>query len=108
MIESGPNCRGYYENGPHELSQHFLDALGSIDPARKCAGAFKGKLLLMQGDCDKSITVEESDRYVRAAREANIETTVHLLHDADHSYATVAHFTTVSSTVTSWVKERFV
>ena len=50
MIESGPNCRGYYENGPHELSQHFLDALGSIDPARKCAGAFKGKLLLMQGD----------------------------------------------------------
>ncbi|MGA3051053.1 MAG: alpha/beta fold hydrolase [Chitinispirillaceae bacterium] len=108
MIESGPNLRGFYENGPHELNPQFLDGLRDIDPARSLAGAFRGKLLLIQGDCDKSIAVEESERYVRAARAANIETTMHVLRDADHSYSTVAHFTAVCSTVTSWVKERFV
>jgi alpha-beta hydrolase superfamily lysophospholipase len=108
MLESGPNRSGYYENGPHELSPHFLDGLTDIDPAARLAGVFKGSLLLMQGDCDKSIAVSESDRYVHAARAAKIETAAHVLHDADHSYSTVAHATAVCSTVTSWVKERFV
>jgi alpha-beta hydrolase superfamily lysophospholipase len=108
MIEGGPNERGFYENGPYEISPQFLDGLRDVDPAQRLAGEFTGKLLLMQGDCDKSIAVEESDRYVRAARAADIETTVHVLRDADHSYSTVAHFSAVCSTVTSWVKERFV
>jgi hypothetical protein len=107
MIESGPNKQGFYENGPHELSPQFLDGLCEDDPAERLAGSFTGKLLLMQGDCDKSIAVEESDRYARAARRAGIETTVLVLRNADHSYSTVAHTATVCSTVTSWVKERF-
>jgi alpha-beta hydrolase superfamily lysophospholipase len=108
MLECGPNKQGFYENGPHELSPQFLDGLCDNDPAERLAGSFKGKFLLMQGDSDKSIAVAESDRYARAARGANIETTVHVLRDADHSYSTVAHTATVCSTVTSWVKERFV
>ena len=108
MIDTGPNRNGYYENGPHEMSPRFLDGLRGIDPAALFAKRFKGELLLIQGDADASIPVSESGRFVDAARAAGIETASHILAGADHSYSTVAHFTAVCFTVTSWVKDRFV
>lgn len=107
MMAAGPNSRGFYENGPHELNPRFLDGLEGIDPPALLATTFKGKLLLMQGGRDQSISVAESNRYVEAARAAGIETVARVLDNADHCYSTVADFTTVCSTVSAWVGERF-
>ena len=107
IMEAGTNARGFYENGPHEMALGFLDGLRKADPVAVVAAEFHGKLLLVQGDCDTSISVAESGRYVNAAREAGIETVYHILKSADHNYSSVSHFQTISSTVTAWAKERF-
>ena len=107
IMDAGPNSSGYYENGPHEMALPFLDSLKTVDPVEVMSRRFRGRLLLIQGDRDASIPVAESGRYVHAARKAGIDTAYYILKNADHTYATVSHFKTVCSTVTSWVKERF-
>jgi pimeloyl-ACP methyl ester carboxylesterase len=107
IMKAGPNADGLFENGPHEMALAFLDGLKSIDPVAAVSGHFKGKLLLFQGDCDESITVGESARYVHESLKAGIETTYHVIRNADHNFSTVSHFKTLCSTITSWVKERF-
>lgn len=107
MIDAGPNSDGLYENGPHEMSLAFLDGLKSIDPVTAVTDHFRGKMLLVQGDSDTSIAVSESARYVNEALKAGIETSYHIFINADHNFSTVQHFTTLCSTITSWVKERF-
>jgi acetyl esterase/lipase len=107
IMEAGPNVRGFFENGPHEMSHEFLDGLKCVDPVAVTAAAFRGKLLLIQGDSDDSITVAESGRYAHAAGEAGIETEYHILKSADHNYSSVSHIQTICSTVASWAKERF-
>jgi uncharacterized protein len=107
IMEAGPNANGYYENGPHEMAHAYLDGLKNVDPVAALADNFQGKLLLIQGDCDTSISVEESGRYVHGAHKAGIETTYHLLKGADHNYGSVSHFQTICSTLTGWAKERF-
>jgi dipeptidyl aminopeptidase/acylaminoacyl peptidase len=61
----------------------------------------------MQGDADPSIPIEESKRYVNAARTAGIETAYHILKNADHNFSSVSHFNTIFKVTTSWAKERF-
>ncbi|MBN2188868.1 MAG: alpha/beta fold hydrolase [Chitinispirillaceae bacterium] len=107
IMKAGPNAGGFFENGPHEMALAFLDGLKSIDPVAAVAGHFKGKLLLFQGNCDESITVVESARYVHESLKAGIETTYHVIRNADHNFSAVSHFKTLCSTSTSWIKERF-
>ena len=107
IMNAGPNADGLYENGPHEMALAFLDGLKSIDPVTAVTENFKGTMLLIQGDRDTSIAVDESARYVNEALKAGIETSYHVLKNADHNYSTVSHVKTLCSTVTSWAKERF-
>jgi uncharacterized protein len=107
ILDAGPNARGYFENGPHEMALAFLEGLKSVDPVSSLIQGFHGKLLLMQGDADDSISVNESRTYVHAAMKSGIETEYHILKNADHNYSTVAHFEKICSTVTSWAKELF-
>lgn len=107
IMNAGPNKNGFYENGPHEMAMPFVEGLKSIDPVAEMAASFHGSLLLLQGDGDASISVGESKRYVDAARRAGIETSYHVLKNADHNFASVSFFDTVFSTTTSWAKERF-
>jgi uncharacterized protein len=106
-LKAGPNPDGLYENGPHEMALAFLDGLKSIDPVSAVTGHFKGPLLLIQGDSDASISVGESAGYVQGAEKSGIETSYHVLKNADHNFSTVPLFKVLCSTVTSWVKERF-
>jgi uncharacterized protein len=107
IMDAGPNTNGFFENGPHEMAMAFLDGLKSIDPVATVARQFRGKLLLIQGDNDTSISVNESGQYVRAAQGAGIETRYLILRNADHNYSTVSIFKAICSTVTDWAKERF-
>lgn len=107
ILEAGPNKHGYYENGPHEMALPFMEELKSVDPVGEFAVSFRGPLLLMQGDGDMSISVRESKRYVDAALKAGIETSYHILKNADHNFSTVSYFNAVFSTTTSWARERF-
>jgi uncharacterized protein len=105
IINAGPNASGCYENGPHEMSLSFIDGLKDIDPPGILAQQFRGSLLLMQGDADASIAIEESIRYVDAARSAGIETGYYILKGADHNFSTVSHFSEVNRRVAEWAKE---
>jgi uncharacterized protein len=107
IMDAGPNARGYYENGPHEMTLAFLDGLKSVDPIASLIQGFHGRLLLIQGDADASIAVNESRTYVHAAMEKGIETAYHILKNADHNYSAVTHFEKICSSVTSWAKELF-
>jgi uncharacterized protein len=107
IMNAGPNKNGFYENGPHEMALPFLDGLKSIDPVAEMATSFHGSLLLLQGDSDASISVGESKRYADAARRAGIETSYHVLKNADHNFSSVSFFDTVFATTISWAKERF-
>ena len=107
LLEAGPNATGFYENGPHEMSLTFLDRLHGFDPAVEFADTYTGRLLLLQGDNDLSISVDESYRYIAFAEEASIPCDYHVLAGADHNYSRVADVRTVISTTVSWVKEHF-
>ncbi|MBN1130359.1 MAG: alpha/beta fold hydrolase [Chitinispirillaceae bacterium] len=104
LINAGPNAAGFYENGPHEISRPFIDSLKNIDPPALLAGSFRGRLLLIQGDADASISVAESARYVEATGAADIETGYYILKNADHNFSTVSHMREAVSRVTTWVK----
>lgn len=105
LLEAGPNATGFYENGPHEMSLTFLDGLQGFDPAREFATGFTGKLLLLQGERDLSISVDESYRYITAAQQAKIPCSYHALPGADHNFSRVADVRTVVTTIVSWTKE---
>ena len=105
LLEAGPNATGYYENGPHEMSLTFLDCLRGFDPAAELAASYAGRLLLLQGDSDPSISVDESYRYIRSAEQASIPCTYHVLSGADHNFSRVADVRTVVTTIVSWTKE---
>ena len=107
LIKAGPNADGLYENGPHEMSMTFLDTLQRIDPIAALDSGFKGKLLLIQGNADVSISPEESKRYCSWAQKAGIENSCHLLEQADHNYSTVSHVKTLCQITGTWLKERF-
>ncbi len=107
LIEAGANSEGLYENGPHEMSIEFLDALRGFDPVELCCSTYKGKILLLQGDQDLSISVDESKRYIISAEKTGIDTEYHVLEGADHNFSKVSYVKTVISTVCDWTKEHF-
>jgi len=107
LLDAGPNPSGYYENGPHEMSISFLDSLKGFDPVTECMAHFRGSLLLFQGDRDPSIAIDESRRYVDAAREASLPVGYHLIEGSDHNFSRVSDVATVITTVTTWIKELF-
>jgi pimeloyl-ACP methyl ester carboxylesterase len=107
LLEAGPNRKGFYENGPHEMSLTFLNRMLGFDPVQELVSSFTGKLLLIHGDRDPSISVDESYRYIAAARAASIPADYHLLPGADHNYSRVTDVATVIETSLSWIKEHF-
>ena len=89
------------------MSISFLDGLLGIDPAEELISSFTGKLLLLQGDNDQSISVDESHRYIAKASEARFSADYAVLQGADHNYTRVADVAAVTDAIVSWVKEHF-
>ncbi len=107
LIESGANSDGYYENGPHEMSIGFLDSLLGIDPVESLCSEFRGNLLLIQGDKDESISVEESGRYVKRAKVSGITAEHHIVNGADHNFSKVPFVKILCRTIHKWAQEHF-
>lgn len=105
LIRRGVNAEGYYENGPFKMSIGFLDALREIHPVSEMERSFQGRLLLIQGDADPSISVDESASYVQAAQRAGIDSRYHVLKGSDHNFSSVSGHHFICSTVTAWIKE---
>lgn len=106
LIESGPNAEGFYEYGPHEMRASFMNYL-KIDPVKSLCDSFRGPLLLVHGSEDKSISVEESGRYISEARKIGIDSQYHILQGADHNFSRVSDVRLLCNTVTNWAKEHF-
>jgi pimeloyl-ACP methyl ester carboxylesterase len=107
LLDAGANCDGLYENGPHEMSLSFLDTLRGFNPVEIFATTFQGRLLLLQGDQDLSISVDESMQYKMSAERNGIDTQYQVIEGADHNYSKVSYVKMVTSTVCDWTKEHF-
>lgn len=105
IIESGPNSEGYYEHGPHEMDSSFASFLLEINPVETLCKNLKGALLLIQGDSDESISVEESAIYITEARKFGIDCEYHVLNGADHNFFRVSDVKLLCRTVIKWAKE---
>ncbi len=105
IIESGPNSEGYYEHGPHEMDSSFAASLLESKPVETLCKDLKGDLLLIQGDSDKSIPVEESAVYVSEARKCGINCEYHIFNGADHNFSRVSDVKLLCKTVNEWAKE---
>lgn len=105
IIESGPNSEGYYEHGPHEMDSSFACFLLEINPVETLSKNLKGALLLIQGDSDESISVEESAIYITEARKFGIDCEYHVLNGADHNFFRVSDVKLLCRTVIKWAKE---
>ncbi len=106
IVESGPNAEGYYEHGPHEMDASFASYLLEIDPVEALCKNSEGPLLLIQGDNDKSISVEESASYITAANRSGIDSEYHIFKGADHNFSRVSDVKMLCRTVINWAKER--
>lgn len=107
LLDAGANSDGLYENGPHEMSLKFLDGLRGFNPVTMCADTFKGSMLLIQGDQDQSIAVNESIQYKNSAEKTGVDVTYLPIEGADHNYSKVSYVKLVTSTVCDWTKEHF-
>jgi hypothetical protein len=105
VIAAGLNARGFYENGPHEMSLAFVDDLKSKNPVVALDG-YTGPLIVFQGECDASITPQESGRYTAWAQSSGVNAQYHLVKGNDHNFLTVAGTDFLCSTLCSWMKER--
>lgn len=106
LIESGPNSSGYYEHGPHEMDLSFANYLMELNPVETLCKNLSGPLLLIQGDEDKSISVEESIRYITEARKSGIDSTHFIIKGADHNFSRVSDSKMLCRTVINWAKEQ--
>lgn len=107
LLDAGPNTTGFYEKGPHEMSISFLESLVGFDPVKELTALYTGPLLLIQGDNDLSIPVEESYRYILEAEGTSISTDYHLLKNTDHNFSHVTDVKTVITMTIAWLKEHF-
>jgi alpha-beta hydrolase superfamily lysophospholipase len=107
VIAGGPNKNGFFELGPHEMSNAFLDDLKSANPLRALAGSFHGAMLIFHGKADQRVRPLESEAFVRCAHDNAIAVEHHLLHEADHRFSTVSARAEICATMATWIKERF-
>ncbi len=107
LMKSDPNNSGYIEYGPHEMSISAIKSLSTIDPVKTLAHNFKGKLLLIQGDNDLSIPIDESRSYIESAHKAGIITDYQLLNGTDHNFSRVIDVKKLCQIILSWTRERF-
>lgn len=108
IISRGPNHNGFYENGPHEMGLNFLTALEGVDPVVAMQTGFKGRLLLLQGDADPSVSVAESGRYGEGAAQSDIPVRIRIFNGVDHNFTTVDSTRTICSIIPAWIMENFV
>ncbi len=96
---------GLIEFGPHEMNTEAFSRLLQVDPLDSIAKYFRGDLLLIHGDTDSSVPVENSLNYVDCAKQAGISTTYHQLKGTDHNFSRVSDVKILCQVILSWAKE---
>jgi len=104
VLAAGRNRRGFYENGPHEMSLSFVDDLKRCDPLSALSG-FAGRMIVFQGEADKSITIDESRLYIEKATSGGLDASYHVLAGNDHNFTTVAGVEYLCTTIGAWARE---
>lgn len=105
VLKNGKNEDGYYEFGPNEMSITFWNELKECNPVSIFSQNFKGSLILLQGENDDQITVEESSAYIDVAKKSDINTTYHIITNADHRFSDVKSRKFINQTIAKWIKE---
>lgn len=105
MSQIGPNSRGLFEYGPHELSPAVFDSLQKVNPSVFLSENFKGKILLIQGASDSTVTPEESLLYINEAKRTGVSGEYSLIEGANHNFTRVNDVKNLCQTILTWAKE---
>lgn len=105
MSQIGANSRGLFEYGPHELSPTVFDTLQKVDPSVFLSENFKGRILLIQGGSDTTVTPEESLLYINEAKRSGVSGEYTLIEGASHNFSRVNDIRVLCQTILSWTKE---
>ncbi|MDG5814788.1 alpha/beta fold hydrolase [Chitinispirillales bacterium ANBcel5] len=107
LIEQGPNERGLYEIGPHELKRSFADTMYGIDPVQYIEH-YLNPVVVIQGDNDETISMQESKSYITKAIETNhSDASFKCIQGADHNFTNASSIRKLFSTINTWLEERF-
>lgn len=105
IVKRGINSEGYYEFGPHEMKIDFFNEFKTCNPVAALAHGFWGKILLLQGDHDDQISIEESKAYAVMAEKTGIPCTYHLVKNGDHRFSNVQSRAFIQQMIVTWIKE---
>jgi uncharacterized protein len=105
MSQIGVNSRGHFEYGPHELSPTVFDALQKANPSVFLSENFKGRMLLIQGSSDPTVTPEESLLYINESKHSGVNGEYTLIEGANHNFTRVNDVKNLCQTILSWTKE---
>jgi len=105
IVKRGVNSAGFYEFGPHEMNIGFLDGFRKCDPVAALAHGFRGKIVLLQGDNDNQISIDESKAYTVMAEKNGISCAYHLVRNGDHRFSNVQSRAFIQQTIVTWIKE---
>ncbi len=107
IIAVGENKNGLYELGPFQLNLSFLQAIKTSQPVEKILPPFQGRMLIIHGDGDKTVPVEEGQFLADKCDQFNIPINFCVLNGADHRFSTVEHRERLQHTILSWIKELY-
>jgi hypothetical protein len=105
MSQIGPNSSGLFEYGPHELSPTVFDSLQKVNPTVFLSENLKGRMLLIQGSSDPTVTPEESWLYINEGKRSGVSGEYTLIEGANHNFTRVNDIRNLCQTILSWTKE---
>lgn len=105
VLHNGCNKQGYYELGPFEMKSVFLKELKRTDALSGFENGFTKPLLVIQGDTDATISMEETQRFVAHVKKLPVPLQYHVIAGADHTFSQVTSRKCILHTVSRWVKE---
>ncbi|MBD3314158.1 MAG: alpha/beta fold hydrolase [Chitinivibrionales bacterium] len=106
-VSAQANADGYYEVGAHEMSLDFLEDLEKTDPVAAVSRGACSRFLVLHGDDDQTVPLEESHVFVDALRRTNHGVQFEIIPDANHRILSVEGRKRLYHIITRWLEEHF-
>lgn len=97
---------GTYAIGPFTLKMKFLESFKNSTPIKTFCENYKNPSLLIQGECDETITKDESYLYIVEGKKKNMNLNYVVIKNSDHSFSDVDQREFLSENILSWIKEK--
>lgn len=94
--------RGVIDDGGWAIGAEFMEEMGNADPLRAISGV-KAPILVIGSTADEIVPHSHAEAYHATAREQNVESRLHRIIGAGHTFASLPWAEEVLSTTESWL-----